>query len=424
MTLLDAQIDLLERRWPNLADSLGELDPPDDATWVTGVPHPTLRVNGIQLCGAVDPAAEARLQAAAVPLDAPHVTVYEPAQGHLPRVLLERPALARLEVVLLAPAAFLLGLDRLDHRDWLGDRRVLLRRAREDEHPRAPYALSPAGLRLAEPGAKHLRDQLVLQRASTFQRANAQKWDDQLAAALLANAELLRTSRDADDLAGRHPATRAIVVASGPSLKDQLDWLRNVRADHVVIAVNSALRPLRAAGITPDYVVAIDAHPALAAHVADVPATVPLVHGVAVHGDLLRAWPGPRFATRLSGPRYEALPTPRGRLWSAGTVTHTACALARHLGAQELVLLGADFSYPAGRTHLAGAPAASDLVDEGRRLKVTDGLGGEAPTDVNLLGYLRDLDDWLGAHPDLRARKRGREGAAMRNAPWMDDDGR
>ena len=45
----------MARRWPALAAELDRLAPPAEAVWVAGVPQPTLRVDGVQLCGAVDP---------------------------------------------------------------------------------------------------------------------------------------------------------------------------------------------------------------------------------------------------------------------------------------------------------------------------------------------------------------------------------
>lgn len=415
----------MARRWPALAAELDRLAPPAEAVWVAGVPQPTLRVDGVQLCGAVDPRAEAALQAERAPMEAARVTVYDPAQGALPRALLARPRLRHLEVVLLAPAAFRATWDRVRHDDWLGDPRVVVRRADPDERPRGAWVVSPAGLRLAEPRALALRDQIALALAEPTHRRLAAQLDEELARALRDNAALLAAAGDVATWFGTRPGARAVVVASGPSVSDQLPWLRSVRGERLVLAVHSAVHPLLAAGVVPDAVVAVDGQPTLAHHLAPPPGAdlraVPLVHAVCVHGDALRAWPGPRVAARLTLPRFDRLATPSGRLWCSGTVTHAACDLARQMGATEITLIGADFSYPLGRTHAADAVATMGVDTAGRRLWVADGRGRMVPSALNLIGYLRDLDDWFAAHPTVRGVKRGRAGAAMVHAPWGDD---
>jgi uncharacterized Rossmann fold enzyme len=358
-------------------------------------------------------------------VEATRVTVYDPAQGDLPRALLGRPRLQALEVVLLAPAAFRATWDRVRHDDWLCDPRVVLRRADPAERPQGAWVVSPAGLRLAEPRAFALRDQVALALAMPTHRRLAAQLDRDLERALADNAALLASAGDVAALFGTLPGGRAVVVASGPTLSHQLGWLRSVRGARTILAVHSAVHPLIGAGIIPDAVVAVDGQPVLAHHLTPPPGAdlraVPLVHAVSVHRDALEAWPGPRFAARLTLPRFDRLATPVGRLWCSGTVTHAACDLARQMGAAEITLVGADFSYPTGRSHASEAVAATGVDAAGRRLWVADGHGGQVRSDLNLIGYLRDLDDWFAANPGVRGVKRGRDGAAMAQVPWGDD---
>lgn len=54
------------------------------------------------------------------------------------------------------------------------------------------------------------------------------------------------------------PESRIVVVGAGPSLNDDLDWLRKNRDGFLVFAVHSALIPLRKHGITPDFQFSLD----------------------------------------------------------------------------------------------------------------------------------------------------------------------
>jgi hypothetical protein len=432
--LLARQLAWLDTHAPDVAAAVVRAPPHAEVVEVAGVPRRTLRIDGIQLCGAVRPDDEAALQAQRIPPGARTATVYGVAQGDLPRVLLRRPELQRLEVVVLEPGALREVLTRFDQAGWMQDPRVRIRVPTADERPLAPWALAPAALRLADPAAWTLRDQLVLALGLAYQQRGFAYLDDQLHERLVANAELLATDGDVAELFGRASGRRVVVAGSGPTLANEAAWLRAHRETVTLVAVNSALRPLLLADIVPDVVVAVDGHENLVRHLACPPALapeawaillapVPLVYAPALHPDALRGWPGPRYATLLSSRRYDPLEAtlPRGRLWCAGTVTQTALDLAARMGATDIVLVGVDLGYPDDRTHAEGAVAAVTVPAHERRYTIEDGLGGAIRSDVTLIGYLRDLEDWIADRPHLRVRKRGRAGARMRGAPWLDD---
>ncbi len=54
--------------------------------------------------------------------------------------------------------------------------------------------------------------------------------------------------------------SRIAVVATGPSLSLGIDWLKSNRSSLVILAAISAVRPLRAHGVVPDFQVSIDIH--------------------------------------------------------------------------------------------------------------------------------------------------------------------
>lgn len=432
--LLEPTLAVLAARAPEVADAVRNAPRLADVEAVEGVPRPTLRIAGVQLAGAVEPEAEAALQATRIPAGSRAATLYEPAQGHLPRALLARPELEQLDVVLLDPAIFGLVASVLDQRDWLADPRVRVRLVEPGERPRAPWAVSPAGLRLCARSGWPLRDRLVLELSAPHQaRVFAGR-----AAELLAQAAALKAGFGQDravrELFGRRPGARAVVVGSGPSLDDSLAWLAGARADAYVVATNSALRPLMRRGIVPDVVVAIDPLKAIATHLVPpegddeaawwrVLGEVPLVYAATVALETRSAWRGPAYAAHLVSPLYDALEAkrPLGRLFSSGTVLHAAVDLAALAGAGRLTLLGADFGYPGGRSHAAAAPAERAVGSSRLRLEVLDGRGAPIESEVNLVGYLRDLEDWIARHPRLSVVKRGRAGAAVRGAPFEDE---
>jgi hypothetical protein len=143
---------------------------------------------------------------------------------------------------------------------------------------------------------------------------------------------------------------------------------------------------------------------------------VPLVYAVDVAPDLPARWPGPRLACRLDLPGYDEATTgwTCASLFCSGTVTHTAVDLAVRMGAEDVVLLGADFGFPGGRAH---ATEWSWTPDVATRRLTTDGVdGAPLPTDPNLLGYRFDLERYIAERPSIRFWNASRIGARIAGA--------
>ncbi len=147
------------------------------------------------------------------------------------------------------------------------------------------------------------------------------------------------------------PADRpAVIAAAGPSLRRALTGLRDRHKRCSIIATDSALPVLLAAGVRPALVVSIDCQHATYHHLlAGTPAGTTAVVDIAGPPIALRAFS--RLALVASGhplARYlqHRLGWPRTLDLSGGTVTYAALALALELGICDLEVVGADFAYP------------------------------------------------------------------------------
>lgn len=395
-------------------------------TWgLTQTQVPTLRAGGINVTSCFDRDAEARLQASRIPAGASEAWIYGLALGDLQRVLLERAELERLHVVVMSRAVARLSLELVPH-PWLEDPRVELHLgSAEPAGPREPFACAPACVWMTERDAHGLRDGLMHALARPMIEEDERRQREVIAGALRENADRLAADPDVETLFGRHRDATAFVIGGGPTLDQTLPWLRDRRGSGLVIAVNSGVRPLRDAGVVPDYVVAVDPSPALARHFEGLDAdrelrSVPLIYPPGLHPDTLARWPGRFFKTTLSTPAYlELCPDdPRGCLFASGTVLHAAVDLARKLGAARIQLLGADFCFPRGLSHGAGAVDRQRMT--GVRVMTTDGRGRSVPTVLNLLGYRDELARYVDAHPELEIVRVGRAGAAMPNVAFLE----
>jgi hypothetical protein len=168
---------------------------------------------------------------------------------------------------------------------------------------------------------------------------------------------------------------RAAICAAGPSLDLQFPRLAESRAGGAfLIATDTSLPALLSAGLQPDAAVSIDCQ-----HISYRHFIPPVRRGIPAAGDYAARsgpLPGvPLFLDLASPPLLASLAgrpvffsgghplanyiSSRWRPFpaidaSGGNVTYAAFSLAASLGAGEIELYGADFSYPLGRTYARG----------------------------------------------------------------------
>jgi hypothetical protein len=173
----------------------------------------------------------------------------------------------------------------------------------------------------------------------------------------------------------RQPAAEisaATVCAAGPSLEHELDRLALRRAARFIIAVDTSLPVLLEAGIVPDAVISIDAQHISYRH---------FLAGFPVHAALYLDLAGsPVVAAQSGRPHFFSGSHPLSRyvsrFWrplaeldtSGGNVGYAAVSLAEYLGAQSIELVGADFSYPKGKSYARGTYLSALFSQQQNRL--------------------------------------------------------
>ncbi|OIQ50079.1 hypothetical protein BerOc1_02009 [Pseudodesulfovibrio hydrargyri] len=198
-------------------------------------------------------------------------------------------------------------------------------------------------------------------------------------------------------LRNRLRGAEAILVAAGPDLPERLDWIRRNRERGVVICVNNAVKPLADASIQPHFVVINDTSidsGVVFRHIPKMPETILVAHCLSDLG-------GDRFRQKyLFGSFLPQIFGERDSLRLHGSVISTAFSLARHLGCERCVLVGAQLasanpwglSYARGTVKDAPGTAERELVNEHPQLcPVTTPFGEPLFTTLNFL----DAALWL-----------------------------
>jgi len=158
-----------------------------------------------------------------------------------------------------------------------------------------------------------------------------------------------------------------VIVGAGPSLSLNVEQLKRLKDKVAIVAVNSSMAPLLAAGVTPDLCMALDLKPAVGQMLegCDVSKTI-LVAGAHVDPavydlDWLEIVPMIHTAGVPSGWLSKALERPE--IPTGASCTHAAFVAAMTLGATQMILAGQDCAY-ADNLHYCDNAHSKDRIKE------------------------------------------------------------
>jgi hypothetical protein len=227
------------------------------------------------------------------------------------------------------------------------------------------------------------------------------------------NAALIARSSSVDVLTGRYPRTPIVLAAAGPSLNRNIEELRAFRDRVVLVAVDTALKPLLSAGMPPDFVVALDPSDANARHLTGitVPESTALVAEGSIAPSSFAAFCDRVFIFRVAQhapwPWLRRMGVDRGMLRAWGSVVTSGFDLALRMGGDPIVCIGTDLAYSNRQLYARGTTYEEDWritagpdrpvewvwehVIAGRSVPANGLDGAEVPSAKGLIAFR----DWL-----------------------------
>lgn len=412
---------IIELRWPALFALLKQQDISQIRAELVEGQSSTLKINGIQLTSRHYRDREAEQQAASV-VAAPVLYLYGTGLGELPRELLKRHDLQQLQIHLLNESLFVLVLHVLDQRDWLSDPRVELHCADEYKEIQTPFFAHPAELLLCNDRNSKIRDRLVVEIELPFVNRRFSVDNPDVLRRLQSNMALVQQDSDVATLFNTCRGWDAYVIAAGPTLTLHYEKLQKLQKERaVIICVDTALTPLLTNGIIPDYVVCIDEAINRRHFPADVPSSIPLIYFPMVAHETLISWHGKRYSAYSSSPVYEQMrqTTPRATLYSYGSVIHPSVDFAVQLGVDNVILLGADFSFPMDKTHAGWADGELAESITTATHWVLNGYGERVKTFLNFRSFICGLERYIARHPEVHFFNTSRLGAVIDGTTYL-----
>lgn len=208
-----------------------------------------------------------------------------------------------------------------------------------------------------------------------------------------------------EHLIGRFKDRPAIIVSAGPSLEKNMHHLHELQDRALIIAVDTSVKPLLAAGIKPHVVVTGDPQEANYRHLkgVDLP-DVWLIAEPQSPVNSLRDWTGPKFICTFHDNLMrwvDRVMGTRGRVMVWGSVAVMAYDVAVKVGANPIVFIGQDLSFPGGKTYTKGTFFETEdkmelTVDElkakgGVLIEMTDIYGEKVMTNRQMYAYFNFL---------------------------------
>ncbi|WP_413736068.1 6-hydroxymethylpterin diphosphokinase MptE-like protein [Shewanella sp. BJSY2023SW005] len=204
-------------------------------------------------------------------------------------------------------------------------------------------------------------------------------------------------------LRGQFEGETAIIVAGGPSMDQQLDWLKANQSKMTILAVSRIAAKLISHGIKPDIVVTVDPQ----AFSFDVSKEMMpyyrdflLVHSYHAHPWIVAQWAG---ETLYLGDRFPWQTQHSNIITQGPTVTNSSLLLAIEMGFRRILFIGMDLCYSRqGVSHAAGSQEAKLGPSLGHICEWVETYSGYlAETPIQLLHAKQAIEDEVAAHPQL-----------------------
>lgn len=228
---------------------------------------------------------------------------------------------------------------------------------------------------------------------------------------------LMSVSRSINEIKTSAKSQQFIVVGAGPSVDYNLEYLKAIQGQKVIIAAVRICEKLLQEGIKPDYIVAIDPSNKNYDHIREIQRSdMPL---------LLTDSANWQFGDLYKGDKY-LIPTPSiycasaiyertgETTWDAeGTVASMCIDIAARFSAKTIEMVGIDLAYPTEYSHAAGVKDGENINREGM-IKVKSVNGAEVYTDMIFRDYIYDIEEQIANYRHIKFYNRSNCGAYIR----------
>lgn len=217
----------------------------------------------------------------------------------------------------------------------------------------------------------------------------------------------------------------AFIVSAGPSLDKNIDMLKEVKGRGMIMAVDTAIKPLLKKGIVPDIVASVDPHKPLELFQYRGTENLPMLVDINYNSKIDLLHNGKRFYTWSGEPFVkeflEKMGIDLGVIESGGSVACNLFSLAIMSKFETIVLIGQDLAYPNKKGHSSASYDSESNIDieSGKYFKVEDIYGNHVYTEGNMNAYRKWFEATISRNPSIRFIDATEGGAKIKGTEIM-----
>lgn len=212
------------------------------------------------------------------------------------------------------------------------------------------------------------------------------------------------------------------LVSAGPSLDKNIHDLSKVKEKGIILSVGRAVRPLVAAGITPDYIIITDPSDYLYdMQLKGLEIDVPIIVLSTCDSNVMRNYKGFKYIALQNGysPAEDYANLNNNILVkTGGSVATTGLDVAIRMGCNPIIFVGQDLAYTDEKSH-AKETFSKDVVYNDTLRDVEDIYGNTIKTSVNLYIYLRWIQNRIEEEENINFIDATEGGAKIKGTKVM-----
>ena len=175
---------------------------------------------------------------------------------------------------------------------------------------------------------------------------------------------------------GKYKNTPVIVVSAGPSLSKNINKLKSMSNKAIIVAVDTAIKPLSLASVIPHFIITIDPQKKNAKYFRGVDTSKSiLIAESSIDREVLDSHKGELYFLESIFPLASLFMKPlgkRGEIRMGGSVSTAAIDFALKLGSKTIIMVGLDLSFPNHQTHVKGSYHEEDFFTQINKLDSYD----------------------------------------------------
>lgn len=195
----------------------------------------------------------------------------------------------------------------------------------------------------------------------------------------------------------------AIIVAAGPSLDENMEYLKKIKGRFFILAVDSSIRMCESYGVKPDAYVTVDPQKQGILFDNETAENTPLFWGLQSVNNQMMRLKGRKIFCNMDSYLPDELKGKMEFIVAGGSVANTAFSILRYMGFRKIIAIGLDLAFLKDKKHASVVYDDGGINEEERKyyteVKGIDGV--KLLTYSNFVAYKEDIERRIKDAEDL-----------------------